>query len=247
MRPPHHKGDGSRYTQHDQAYHDHHALDTDVTEETGDDVAATLKKNGLTLYAVVPPPFIAPEYQQIVDATHGKSYNIITEEGRISRRWSARLGIRSRPSTRLLIALRVRSKMGPIVPLSCRSNYGGNSGGASTSYQVRGVGGAAINVPEDSGTGSGANTTGTGLQQLSFKWWNGAVPLIALAMLFALSKLRFGVSTDELKAALEAQARTPAPALLARRSSCRLAARARPPDRHRRRLAWQLRPAVPRV
>src|SRR5260370_12228070 len=41
-----------------------------------------LKKNGLTLYAVVPPPFIAPEYQEIVDATHGRSYNIITEEGR---------------------------------------------------------------------------------------------------------------------------------------------------------------------
>src|SRR5579871_1529370 len=82
--PPHHKGDGSRYTQHDQAYHDHHGLDTDVTDETGDDVAATLKKNGLTLYAVVPPPFIAPEYAQIVDATHGKSYNIITEEGRFA-------------------------------------------------------------------------------------------------------------------------------------------------------------------
>ncbi len=43
-----------------------------------------LKKNGLTLYAVVPPPFIAPEYPQIVDATHGHSYNIITEEGRFS-------------------------------------------------------------------------------------------------------------------------------------------------------------------
>src|SRR5580692_5316036 len=52
--PPHHKGDGSRYTQHDQAYHDHHSLDTDVTDETGDDVAAQLKKNSLTLYAVVP-------------------------------------------------------------------------------------------------------------------------------------------------------------------------------------------------
>ena len=30
-----------------------------------------------------------------------------------------------------------------------------------------------------------------------------------MVMLFALSKLRFGVSTDELKAALEAQARAP--------------------------------------
>ena len=50
---------------------------------TGTKVADQLKKNGLTLYAVVPPPFIAPEYQEIVDATHGRSYNIITEEGRL--------------------------------------------------------------------------------------------------------------------------------------------------------------------
>jgi len=35
-------------------------------------------------YAVVPPPFIAPQYEEIVEATHGKSYNIITEEGRFA-------------------------------------------------------------------------------------------------------------------------------------------------------------------
>ncbi len=206
--PPHHKGDGSRYTQHDQAYHDHHPLDTDVTEETGDDVAATLKKNGLTLYAVVPPPFIAPEYQEIVDATHGKSYNIITEEGRFA---SLVREIGHSIATEYSLTYRTPRPIedGTDRSVELQVDYGGNSGGATTSYRVRGVGGAAINVPEDNGTGSGANTTGTGLQQLSFKWWNGAVPLIALAMLFALSKLRFGVSTDELKAALEAQARTP--------------------------------------
>ena len=55
-----------------------------MTDLTGDKVADQLKKNGLTLYAVVPPPFIAPEYAQIVDATHGRSYNIVTEEGRFS-------------------------------------------------------------------------------------------------------------------------------------------------------------------
>ncbi len=207
--PPHHKGDGSRYTQHDQAYHDHHGLDTDVTDETGDDVAATLKKNGLTLYAVVPPPFIAPEYAQIVDATHGKSYNIITEEGRFA---SLVREIGHSIATEYSLTYRTPRPIedGTDRSVELRVEYGGNSGGATTSYQVRGVGGAAINVPDDSGTGTNENASGTGLEQLSFKWWNGAVPLIALAMLFALSKLRFGVSTDELKAALEAQARTPA-------------------------------------
>ena len=208
--PPHHKGDGSRYTQHDQAYHDHHSADTDVTEETGDDVAATLKKNGLTLYAVVPPPFIAPEYAQIVDATHGRSYNIITEEGRFA---SLVREIGHSIATEYALTYRTPRPIedGTDRRVELQVEYGGNSGGANTSYQVRGVGGAAINVPEDNGaSASSENAPGTGLKQLSFKWWNGVVPLIALMMLFALSKLRFGISTDELKAALEAQAKAPA-------------------------------------
>jgi hypothetical protein len=203
--PPHHKGDGSRYTQHDQAYYDHHSRDTDVTEETGDDVAAQLKKNGLTLYAVVPPPFIAPEYAEIVDATHGKSYNIITEEGRFA---SLVREIGHSIATEYSLTYRTPRPIedGTDRRVDLQVQFGGNSADTTTSYQVRGVGGAAINVPEDNGTGAGENAAGTGLQQLSFKWWNGAVPLLALLMLFALSRLRFGVSTDELKAALEAQA-----------------------------------------
>ena len=208
--PPHHKGDGSRFTQHDQAYHDHHSMDTDVTEETGDAVASQLKKNGLTLYAVVPPPFIAPEYQQIVDSTHGKSYNIITEEGRFA---SLVREIGHSIATEYSLTYRTPRPIedGTDRKVDLEVDYGGNSAGASTSYQVRGVGGAAINVPDENGVSgaSGENVPGTGLRQLSFKWWNGAVPLIALLMLFALSRLRFGVSTDELKAALEAQARAP--------------------------------------
>jgi hypothetical protein len=209
--PPHFKEDKSRFTQHDQAYHDHHALDTDVTDETGATVAATLKKNSLTLYAVVPPPFIAPQYQEIVDATHGKSYNIITEEGRFA---SLVREIGHSIATEYSLTYRTPRPIedGTNRSVELQVEYGGNSGGANTSYQVRGVGGAAINVPDDAGTAgaAGENAPGTGLRQLSFKWWNGAVPLIALAMLFALSRLRFGVSTDELKAALEAQAKAPA-------------------------------------
>jgi len=207
--PPHHKGDGSRYTQHDQAYHDHHPADTDVTEETGEDVAANLKKNGLTLYAVVPPPFIAPQYEEIVEATHGKSYNIITEEGRFA---SLVREMGHSIATEYSLTYRTPRPIedGTDRKVELQVDYGGSNGSATTSYQVRGVGGAAINVPDDSGASDGGeNTPGTGLQQLSFKWWNGAVPLIALMMLFALSRLRFGVSTDELKAALEAQAKAP--------------------------------------
>ena len=89
-------------------------------------------------------------------------------------------------------------------------NYNGETGAADTSYQVRGVGGAAINVPAGERCGTGANLGGTGLQQLSFNWWNLAVPLIAIMGLFGLSRMRFGVSADELKAIVEAQ-NQPAP------------------------------------
>src|ERR1700683_4481044 len=60
--PPHHRGDGSRYTQHDQAYHDHHSADTDVTDETGPDVAAKLKTNGLSLHAHGTRTLVPPEH-----------------------------------------------------------------------------------------------------------------------------------------------------------------------------------------
>ncbi len=70
---------------------------------------------------------------------------------------------------------------------------------------MRGIGGAAINVPDDSGGPAEGNTTGTGLKQFSFSWWNGAVPLIAILGLFGLSRMRFGVSADELKAIVAAQ------------------------------------------
>jgi hypothetical protein len=88
--------------------------------------------------------------------------------------------------------------------------YNGDSATTSTSYQVRGVGGAAINVPEE-GAAPGEQPTGTGLAQLSFRWWNGAVPLAAILLLLGLSRLRFGVSSEELKAIVEAQSRAAPP------------------------------------
>jgi hypothetical protein len=70
---------------------------------------------------------------------------------------------------------------------------------------VRGIGGAAINVPSDEGTSADGNSTGTGLKQFSFSWWNGAVPLVAILGLFGLSRMRFGLPADELKAIVAAQ------------------------------------------
>jgi hypothetical protein len=201
--PPHHDGDGSADTSHDQAFWDHHARGVQVTDLTGTKVAAMLKKNGLTLYGVVPPPFIAPEYQEIVDATHGRSYNIITEESRFP---SLVREIGHSIATEYSLTYRTPRPIedGTNRSVELKIDYNGEAGAAETAYQVRGLGGAAINVPEDAGTAAG-NSTGTGLRQFSFSWWNGAVPLIAIIGLFGLSRMRFGVSADELKAIVEAQ------------------------------------------
>ncbi len=228
--PPHHDGDGSADTAHDQAFWDHHTRGVQVTDLTGTKVADLLKKNGLTLYGVVPPPFIAPEYQEIVDATHGRSYNIITEEGRFA---TLVREIGHSIATEYSLTYRTPRPIedGTNRSVQLKVDYNSDAGEAETSYQVRGLGGAAINVPEDEGT-AGGNTTGTGLKQISFNWWNGAVPLIAILGLFGLSRMKFGVSAEELKAIVEAQGapsfRMPAAAPSAARPMPR--APARPPQ-----------------
>jgi FHA domain/von Willebrand factor type A domain len=230
--PPHHDGDGSADSAHDQAFWDHHTRGQQVTDLTGTKVADLMKKNGITLYGVVPPPFIAPEYQEIVDATHGRSYNIITEEGRFA---SLVREIGHSIATEYSLTYRTPRPIedGTNRSVQLKIDYNSESGDAETSYQVRGLGGAAINVPADEGA-PGGNSTGTGLKQFSFNWWNGAVPLIAILGLFGLSRMRFGLPADELKAIVEAQGApslriplaAPAPAA---RTAQRAPARSSPP------------------
>ena len=205
--PPHVAGDGPDRTG-DSGYRLHHPDSTaDVTEETGTSVASKLSKNGLTLYAVAPPPFIAPQYQEIVQATHGRLYNIVTEENRFPE-LVREIGhsIATEYSLSYLTPRPIEDGTSRSVEL--RVSYEGQSGAAQTSYQVKGVGGAAINVPI---AGPAAAGSGTGLVQLSFKWWNGAVPLLAILALLGLSRIRFGVSSEELQAIVQAQSRAPQP------------------------------------
>ena len=205
--PPHVAGDGPDRTG-DSGYRLHHPdPNADVTEETGASVASKLSKNGLTLYAVAPPPFIAPQYQEVVQATHGRLYNIVTEENRFSE-LVREIGhsIATEYSLTYLTPRPIEDGTSRSVEL--RVKYEGQSGVAQTSYQVKGVGGAAINVPL---AGPAAAGSGTGLVQLSFKWWNGAIPLLAILGLLGLSRIRFGVSPDELQAIVDAQSRAPQP------------------------------------
>jgi hypothetical protein len=201
--PSHKAGDGPD-REGDAAYQAHHPdVDADVTEETGDKVAALMQKNGLTLYAVAPPPFIAPEYAEVVQATHGRLYNIVTEQGRFSELVRE---IGHSIATEYSLTYRTPRPIedGTQRQVELKVAINGENGAAETSYQVRGVGGAAINVPE-SGEGADNGAGGTGLTQVAFSWWNAVVPLIAIAGLFGLSRMRFGVSAEELKTIVEAQ------------------------------------------
>jgi len=228
--PPHVAGDGPDPTG-DSGYRLHHPdSNADVTKETGATVAEKLGKNGLTLYAVAPPPFIAPQYQQVVQATRGRLYNIVTEENRFPE-LVREIGhsIATEYSLTYLTPRPIEDGTNRSVEL--RLNYSGESGSAETSYQVKGVGGAAINVPTG---GAGPVGSGTGLVQLSFRWWNGAVPLLAILGLLGLSRIRFGVSSDELQAIVEAQSRAPQPNIAAAAKQvlaqgARLSARAQTP------------------
>jgi hypothetical protein len=211
--PDHQYGDGSAHTQHDQGYWDHHPnRDAGVTDLTADKVAAMLKKNGLTLYAVVPPPFIAPDYEQLVRASHGRSYNIVTEEGRFSE-LVREIGHSIATEYSLTYRTPVPIEDGTQRKVELKVNYDGQGAEANTEYQVPGIGGARINIPEEGGTGATANESGTGLNQLSFQWWNGVIPLIAVLALLALSRAGLGPPPEELKAILAA-ANQPAPRII---------------------------------
>lgn len=206
--PDHHAGDGSAHTQHDQAYWDHHPnRDADVTDLTADKVAAMFKKTGLTLYAVVPPPFIAPDYAQLVSVTHGRSYNIVTEEGRFDE-LVREIGHSIATEYSLTYRTPVPIEDGTQRKVELKVNYDGQSATADTEYQVPGISGARINIPEEGATGATANESGTGLLQLSFQWWNGIVPLGAILALLALSRAGLGPPAEELKAIVEARTQT---------------------------------------
>jgi len=195
--PDHHAGDGSAYTQHDAAYWAHHKPGTDVTDLTADKVAEILKRQGLTLYAVVPPPFIAPDYALLVRETHGREYNIVTEENRFPE-LVREIGHTIATQYSLTYITPRPIEDGTTREVTIEVDYGGQSVTATTSYHVRGVGGARINVPEL----GASNTASVSSPQLFFAWWNLAVPMLALLGLFVLSRARFGVPEAELQAAL---------------------------------------------
>jgi hypothetical protein len=222
--PCHVRGDGPD-RMGDLAYREHKNPNANVTNLIPSEVAQTLRKQGITLYAVAPPPFIEPAYAEIVNATHGRLYNIVTEESRFG---SLVREIGHTIATEYALSYKSPRPIedGTTRDVELKINYGGQAADATTSYQVRGIGGAVINPSEG---GPGASTAGVGLEELSFSWWNGVVPLVAILALILLSRMRFGLSTEELKAIIEAHAQPSHPAPAATRMPPRPQAPPAPP------------------
>lgn len=199
--PCHKRGDGPD-REGDLAYREHKNPNADVTNLMPDDVSQMLRKQGITLYAVAPPPFIEPAYADIVKTTHGRLYNIVTEEGRFAT-LVREIGHTIATEYSLSYKSPRPIEDGTNRNIELKIDYNGETADGMTSYQVRGVGGAAINP---TGAGAGATAGESGLAELSFSWWNGAVPLVAILGLLLLSRMRFGLSAEELKAIVEAHA-----------------------------------------
>jgi hypothetical protein len=162
-----------------------------------------------------------------VGATHGRLYNIVTEQNRFPD-LVREIGhsIATEYSLTYLTPRPIEDGTNRSVQL--RVNYNGETGAAETSYQVKGVGGAAINEPAVGGTPGEVTPRSA---QFAFAWWNGIVPLAAILGLIALSRMRFGVSSDELKAIVEAQSKAPSPNLAAAARQVAERARAAAPAR----------------
>ena len=201
--PCHYAGDGSAFSAHDAAFWAHHQRGEQVTALTGREVAATLKRDGLTLYAVAPPPFIAPQYAEIVGATRGRLYNIVTHESRFPD-LVREIGHSIATQYSLAYQSPCPVEDGTERTVVLKVNYEGQAGEAETSYQMPGVGGAASCVEAAGSTAGGG--------QLSLRWWNGAVPLAAALGLLLLSRLKLGVPRQELEAvAMERERPGPSP------------------------------------
>ena len=180
--PNHFRGDGSEK---------HNPYGREVTQLTAGEVLTALKRANLSVYAVAPPPFVAPDLHKIAQETGGRHYNIVSE----GKRFPELIGEigRSLASQYFLTYLSPRPvEDGTQRNITLSVNYQTREGEAQGSYQVRGVGGARLVAPSPM---SGAPSTG-GL--VSYSWWNVVIPLLAAAGLLLLARVRLSALPAEV-------------------------------------------------
>lgn len=186
--PNHFRGDGSDKN---------NPYGREFTQQTVDAVLAELKRANVNVFAIAPPPFVAPDLHKIAKETGGRHYNIVSE----GRRFPELIGEigRSLASQYFLSYLSRRPvEDGTRRDITLTVTYNGAVGEDRSSYQVRGVGGARLVTPDSSVSPGTVATTGAG--GVVYGWWNLFIPLLAGVGLLVLARVRLAELPAEVLA-----------------------------------------------
>ncbi|MGE0683825.1 MAG: FHA domain-containing protein [Candidatus Binatia bacterium] len=178
--PNHYQGDGSEKT-----------YNREVTHLTASDVLAELKNVNLTVFALAPPPFEAPDLYRIAKETGGRHYNRASESNRLPSIINE-IG-RSLASQYFLTYTSPKPiEDGTKREIALKVNFKEREGEARVSYQVRGVGGARVATPSPT---SGSTPAAA---PFAYAWWNVVIPLLAAAALPLFARARVGALSTEM-------------------------------------------------
>lgn len=186
--PNHFKGDGSEKN---------NPYGHEISQLTADQVLAELKQANLSVYAITPPPFVAPDLHNMAKQTGGQHYNIVSE----GRRFPELIGNIGR-SLASQYFLTYQSPQpyedGTSREVVLKISHPNGEGEARNTYQVRGVGGARAPLPT---TTPGGAPAVPGL--IAYRWWNVAVPLLCCGGLLLLARVRLGALPADVMARLK--------------------------------------------
>ncbi|HEV8717421.1 MAG TPA: FHA domain-containing protein, partial [Candidatus Binatia bacterium] len=159
----------------------------------------------LSVFAIAPAPFTAPNLHKIAKETGGRHYNILSE-GRRFPDLISEIG-RSLASQYFLTYLSPRPvEDGTKREIALKLTYANEEGEARIAYQVRGVGGARMVAPSPM---PGVPSPGS---VVAYGWWNLVVPLLACAGLLMLARVRLSTLPAEVLSRLGSLSGQAAPA-----------------------------------
>lgn len=178
--PNHTRGDGSEKT---------NLYGREVTQLSGAEVLAEIKKANLNVFAISPPPFMAPDLHMIAKESAGRHYNIVSEGERFPELISE-IG-RSLASQYFLTYTSPRPvEDGTEREVALTIQHPNGEGEARASYQVSGIGGARV-VTSSSGPGATSPQA-----VISYGVWNLLIPLLAAGGLLLLARVRLNEIPD---------------------------------------------------
>ena len=172
--PNHTRGDGSEKT---------NRYGREITQVSGAEVLAEMKKANLNVFSISPPPFMAPDLHMIAKESAGRHYNIVSEGERFPELISE-IG-RSLASQYFLTYTSPRSvEDGTEREVRLIIQHPNGEGEARISYQVSGIGGARV-VTTSAGPGATSPQA-----VIAYEAWNMLIPLLAAGGLIILSRIR---------------------------------------------------------